>query len=122
MVHGSTVGAILWILGYKMSRDYFFKITRFLEKFCLRVSIANFYQLNHSKGMIYILQHFKKATADKILSHSSIYKVLVRFDLNGNINRIKKCVQEINPEIITNMFKILSLRYTKPMNLVLLVS
>ena len=122
MVHSSTVGEILRILGYKMSRDDFFKITRFFEKFCLLVSIANFYLLNHSKGMIYILQHFKKATTDKILSHRGIYKVLVRFDLNGNINRVKKCAQEINPEIITNMFKILRLRFNKPMNLVLLVS
>ena len=83
----------------------FSKLRAFLKKICQCVSIVNFFQPNYSKGKIYVLQHFKKTTIYKILSHSGIYKVLIRFDLNGIINWIKKCAQEINTEIITSMFK-----------------
>ena len=64
-------------------RRSIFAIFAMSAKEKVRDSVAIFYKLNHNKGKSYTYKHFKHSG----LSRAVIYKILSRFDENGNVDR-----------------------------------
>ena len=58
-----------------------------LTKHDIKVAIKTFYGLNHSKGKLYVLEHFRDAVKQGLISKSQIYRLLEKLENEGNIDR-----------------------------------
>ena len=58
-----------------------------LTKKELRITIANFYKLHHSKGKFFTYFNFKKPIKDKIITKKTVYNILERLDKRGTVER-----------------------------------
>ena len=62
-----------------------------LAKHDIKVAIKTFSGLNHSKGKFYVLEHFRDAVKQGLISKSQIYRLLEKLDNEGNIDQKPGC-------------------------------